>query len=316
MDGGRSFLTWLGKKAEQTLYKRQALSLFLQMLLNESQENFTKIVRETLCSSDVRFHIKHLVLEILGQSRNISSCLAKLLDDLIEDPLWSEQLLKTSIIGKPILAKYLLDKDIVLTWASSGDEAYVNKSLWLANSVIASLPDAVEKLFRVIREKKLVSLDKLYGYLNYNLIEDSDSFFLFRLDLIRAGAQVHFVDWKVLVNDKPKRALALLKLLSELQIKVRDAKKNNEGCRFYGNDLTEILHLSRREYHLVWEMFLDFAVDSLRRYNDREYYSRYSSFDIEKEYTKQNTELNDFLDLSILLVIEAGKKYPQEHLSL
>ena len=309
IDQGKPLLQWLGDKENQTLYRRQALSLFLMMLLTESQELFVKHFRETIFSDNVRFHVKHLFLEILGQAVGIGREIKELENELLESEHWKNHVLPTSIIGKPELCKHLVNGPLLRRWISSGLESDVQNSLWIIRSIIKELPDECEGFLRFADQNEFASIDKIYNTLDFHISSDTQSLLAFRLELISKGAVVNFVDWKELAEKSPNHAIELIGTLSEVHRKVR--KGNNDGCRLYGDDMKEILKIVAKIPIVVFEKFLASATESLITHNAREYRSSFSSFDIEKSYQSRNTELDNFEDLTIILTIESGKKLAQ-----
>jgi hypothetical protein len=70
--GNGSVLDWLGPKETQSLFRREQLRQALAMLSEETPADFFNTARELLESTAVRFHLKHLVLELIGQLDEIT----------------------------------------------------------------------------------------------------------------------------------------------------------------------------------------------------------------------------------------------------
>jgi hypothetical protein len=80
-----SVLSWLGPKENQSLFRREQLHQVLAMLAEESPPDFLSNARELLESIQVRFHLKHLVLELIGQLDEISGEISEYCLALVDD---------------------------------------------------------------------------------------------------------------------------------------------------------------------------------------------------------------------------------------
>ncbi len=72
-----SIVDWLGGKEKQTLFRREQLRQVLASLLDGSRSDFFNNAKILIESADVRFHLKHLVLELIGQLDEFSEDIGK-----------------------------------------------------------------------------------------------------------------------------------------------------------------------------------------------------------------------------------------------
>ncbi len=78
-DSKTDILGWLGDCNKQTLFRREQLRQALCLQYEESLEYFLKSVKVILSADSVRFHLKHLCLEVLGQLDSPSECFSTFL---------------------------------------------------------------------------------------------------------------------------------------------------------------------------------------------------------------------------------------------
>jgi len=145
--GTGSVIDWLGPKENQSLFRREQLRQVLAMLSEESPDAFFNTAREILESEAVRFHLKHLVLELIGQVDQITSELGSYFLELLDDPYWRDHIFETVFWGHHPWISFLLNAGVISKWLESDDEQNVNRALWLLRSVAEQIPDLVtEKL--------------------------------------------------------------------------------------------------------------------------------------------------------------------------
>lgn len=91
--GTGGILEWLGAKEKQSLFRREQLRQALAMLAEESPSRFLFTVKEILAAEEVRFHIKHLVLELIGSLEEISEGIGNYCLVLLDNDSWREHII-------------------------------------------------------------------------------------------------------------------------------------------------------------------------------------------------------------------------------
>ncbi len=316
IDNGGSILSWLGDKSEQTLYRRQQLSIFLYLLIKESQSDFLKVAREILFSATVRFHIKHLVFEVFSQVCIVNEDSFLFLDELILSEEWRDHVLKRSVQGNPVLVGHLVNNGVILNWIQSTDKNSVSSALQLLSSVVIEAPQVIEAVLRKSYDESFISKEQAFGCLSYQIADDTDSLFEFRLNLIKNGFQLRFIDWNDLATRNPSFAIRIIKLLAEIESDKDSIGLSAYDRKMYDHDLKPIFKIAESKFDEIWNVFFDFSADVVKKHDAKELHSRYDSFDIEKKYSDRRSHLDKFSDLCVLLLIESGKKmaelYPAE----
>lgn len=200
----KTIVEWLGPRDAQSLFRREQLRQALCLLAEEEGGAFDSSANELLDSKEVRFHLKHLCLEVVGQLDTPSDELITALLARTEDSNWDEHLLITVFRGHSAFVRPLVERGILSDWLDS--EQRRNSALWLLRSVAETIPDHVVAAVEPFADNDDWREDIL-GCLAWNAKDDSDAMFALRLRLARAGVYRDFVDWQHLQAD---RRLALL----------------------------------------------------------------------------------------------------------
>jgi len=242
--GTGSVLSWLGTKENQSLFRREQLRQVLGMLVDESPADFFSTAMELLESADVRFHLKHLVLELIGQLHEVTDDIGRYFLNLLNDEYWRGHVLETVFWGHHPWVIYLLNARVISKWLQSYDEQEINRALWLLRSVAEHIPDQVTEILTPFVDKGGEWLPRVLNVICWKEVKDSEQMFELRLKLATMGHVEDFVDWKTLCARHPLRAVRLIEaVLSTWNIDDEDASAGRKGRleRWYDQDL-EALH--------------------------------------------------------------------------
>ncbi|HNS20579.1 MAG TPA: hypothetical protein PKH24_08765 [Sedimentisphaerales bacterium] len=201
---------WLGPKEKQSLFRREQLRQVLFMLSDESPHDFLENVKELIESRDIRFHLKHLVLEVVAQIQEPKRSLCEYLLRLWNEPFWQPHIRSTVIHGQPQYVQFLIAKGLMSRLFDSKEGGDRNTARWLVYSVAEKIPDVVTDLLSPCVGKGGEWLQLVLASLCWDCEKDSDAMFELRLDLARAGIVKAFVNWKALTQTHPLRAIRLI----------------------------------------------------------------------------------------------------------
>lgn len=208
--GAGTVAGWLGPKERQSLFRREQLRQVLLLLSDDSPEEFLNSLRQLLGSSNVRFHLKHLVLQIAGQIADPTPQLCHHLLELWRDSYWRPHINETAFLGQPAYVQFLMDEGVFSTLFDSTDEKDRNTASWLLRSVATKIPDAVTNLLRPYVSKGPDWPQLVLSSLCWNYEDDSDTMFELRLELVPLGAVKDYVAWNKLAAAHPMRVLRLI----------------------------------------------------------------------------------------------------------
>jgi hypothetical protein len=226
-EGTGSILDWLGPKENQSLFRREQLRQALVMLAEESPQRFLLSARQLLETEEVRFHMKHLALEVIGSQEQITAELGKYCLTLFQAALWREHVFETVFLGHPSYVLFLNGKGLISEWLQSEDNDKINRTLWLLRAVGEKIPDPVTEILEPYLQIGSEWLDRILNTMSWRIADDSERMFQLRLKLARRGVTASFVEWKSLCSRHPLRAIKLI----EAVISMWDIDDNSTTSR-------------------------------------------------------------------------------------
>jgi hypothetical protein len=257
--GAGSVLSWLGPKENQSLFRREQLRQVLAMLAEESPPDFLSNAQELLKSIQVRFHLKHLVLELIGQLDEIRGEIGEYCLALTDDAHWQEHILETVLLGHHPWVSYLLKTGTLPGWLSSQEEQEVNRTLWLLRSVAKYIPDQVTETLEPFVGKNGDWPGRVLNTICWKEVDDSERMFELRLQLARLGHVKDFVDWKSLCARYPLRAIRLIEaVVSTWGIDEADTATRRKGRfeRWYDQDIEALNSAVKQHPAQTWDLLM------------------------------------------------------------
>lgn len=310
-EGTGSVLEWLGPKEKQSLFRREQLRQVLTLLADESPSVFFKTAEEILESGGVRFHLKHLVLELIGQLDMFSEQVGQYYLSLANDSYSREHVLETVFMGHHPWVIYLINSGVVSEWLSSKENDRVNQALRLLSSVAEHIPDQVTEVLA-----PFVNIGGDWPGLVLNTIcrwesDDSDSMFELRLQLIRQGYVKDFVDWKSFCTKYPLRAIRLIAtVVSTWNIDDKDTSRHRKGRleSWYDQDMKALYSAVEKHPIQTWDLLMP-EVERLTSIQAERYEPRLQKWQ-EKFFDSKETDIARGV---IELLIIAGQVLAKEH---
>jgi len=226
---GDSVLDWLASYDEQTIFKREQLRQALALLMDSDIDVFLRTIQQIIQSPNVRFHLKHLVLEVLGQMEAIKKRITDYLLELLDDPGWFPHVLETVLNENSTYIQFLIEEGLTDRWLFSENEQLVNGALKLLGSVSEQIPDLVSGVLQPFIHTHSMC-QRIMDILPRDPSFDSESIFELRLALIRQGATMYYVDLELLNKDNPFRIIRLIEAL--LSAKNCGEMLNSLNCEY------------------------------------------------------------------------------------
>ncbi len=261
IDSGGSILQWLGEKKQQTLFRREQLRQALAMLAMESPHGFYEAVTQILSSDDVRFHLKYLVLELVGEIEQIDSRLFDYLYNLSLHDNGENQVMDTVFYGRPKFIQELIKRGIINEWICSGNDISVNRALSLLRSVSEKIPEQITEILSPLVSAGNEWPSKVLETLCWKLSDDSEDMFALRLRLMHLRLIPNFVDWKDICAQHPLRAIRLLNSFLETWDINEDKREKNSRLEYwYDIDLQELLQAAQRNPLETWDCLMPHVI--------------------------------------------------------
>ncbi|WP_213183346.1 hypothetical protein [Desulfosarcina cetonica] len=258
--GTGSVISWLGPKENQSLFRREQLRQLLEMLSEETPSDFSEHARALLESGEVRFHLQHLVLEVIGQLKDIDASIGRYCHELIADSYWQEYIVETVIWGHASWVLYMLEQGIIANWLSGMEEQKTNRALWLLRSVAESIPDQVTDVLQPYLNEGGKWPQRILNTICWKAVDDSEQMFEIRLQLARMGQVSDFIAWKPYCEKYPLRAIRLIEaVISTWRI---DDEQNASGQKdrlekWYDEDIQALYSAVEQFPGQTWDMLVD-----------------------------------------------------------
>ena len=313
-EGTGNILDWLGPKEKQSLFRREQLRQALTMLSEESPQEFLKAVKQLIESDGVRFHLKHLVLELIGQVEDVGEELGEYCVALLEDNYWKEHLLETVFLVHPPYICLLLNKGTISEWLDSESEEKIDRALWLLRSVAEKIPDAVTAILEPFREREGDWSAWALNTICWRLDDDSHRMFQLRLRLARLGYVKDFVDWKSLCSKHPLRAIRLIEAVVSTWDTEKDdsepnasqsSKRKRRLERWYDKDCEALNNVAKNYPTDTWDLLV-LHIERLTAFKTEPYDHRLDRW-MEDRISARHGHDTDIARGVVELVILAGR---------
>ncbi|MED0773813.1 hypothetical protein [Bacillus siamensis] len=278
---GNSIISILGSPSKQTPSKRYQLQMLLENLLDFDIDDFVDVGIELIQSVNIRFYMKYVFLEVLGQVETINSKVEVFLKEYINSEYWRNHLLGAAFINHPIFIKFLIREGYINTWLDCEQDREL--ALLLLRSVNFDLPNEVTSLIYPLAFKNPDLDNKIYNVLCWNIADDSDEMFDFRLELLKFRPELWdaYISWEELAKDAPSRALSLIDLI--VKNVNNQAIENRQDLDYKAIQiLTEI---AKDRPYQVWKDFMLYIAETTK--NTTSIYDKKIDFWISKKYMGQ-----------------------------
>ena len=254
-----SVLEWLGPRKTQSLFRREQLRQMLDLLSDESPSDFFSIIKNLLESTEIRFHLKHLVLEMIGQLDKISDDIGEYFLNLLNEVYWRDHVQETVLLGHRPWVSYLLDVGTISKWLESADEKEEGRALWLLRSVVEQIPDQVTDILTPFLNNGSNWPPCILNTICWRVADDSEKMFELRLELAKKGHVKDFVDWKSLCAKYPFRAIRLIEaVLSTWDVGDEEIPTRGRPRleRWYDQDLKALHSVVKQHPTQTWDLLV------------------------------------------------------------
>ncbi len=209
-------VAWLGGREEQSLARREQLRLLLVALRAEEHKVYLATLQSLLSEPElgageaIRFHLRLLALQFLGQVSDPRAEEVGLVLALLDRPFWREHVLAEVLRGQAPWFEALDDRGIWAAWLANQDENYQRQALHMLLYAAEKCGDRVARLLMPYMEKDATWTQNILGVLPFDPTHDSDALFEVRLGLAKTGAyDADHIEWDKLATSQPDRFVKL-----------------------------------------------------------------------------------------------------------
>jgi hypothetical protein len=274
IDNGKSIGCCIGSKENQNLFRREQLRQALIMVWEENLFSFADIAKDILVSQDVRFHLKHLVLEVIGNAVELDYKTVVLLEELLENPQWKSKVLETVFIGNATATKLLIEKEIIQKWLHSGDEELINTSINLLSRVKENISQDIINIFTPLIDHEEQWQKIFLNVIGWDSENDSEDIFKIRLILAENKIYSHYVNWGNLARKHPLRAIQYISsILKSYSIgdDLHDERNISRLEKWYKSDLDILIDVAQKNAIKTWDMLINEMLRLIKDHNDQEF---------------------------------------------
>ncbi len=145
LSDGKNPVDWL-REREQSLFRRDQLRQLLLILRDDDPPLYARVLAEVITDPGIRFHLRHLALSMLQDSRQPSPAEEQLVRRLLDDGAWRPHVVDQVIARSPVWFGRLDDQGLLALWLSSADEQLVNLALQACRTMADQEPHRIEHL--------------------------------------------------------------------------------------------------------------------------------------------------------------------------
>lgn len=232
---GDSIEEIVGDKTKQTPSRRYQIQMLLEDLSTMDTGGFIDIGKKILKSKEIRFYIKHVFFEVLGQIESVDYQIEQFILDNYDDKIYGKYILNNVVYMHPQYVRVLMKNGILGTWMEDDERKAVCINL-LSSIKEHYCPEDIsfiEKfMFKSEDDDK-----KIYKCFNYDINDDINEMFELRMKLYDKYPELsdEYIDLKKMLKTHELRAIKLIRFWLDNKIK----NKNKRLYRYEEELITE-----------------------------------------------------------------------------
>ncbi|OKO50510.1 hypothetical protein ABH17_029370 (plasmid) [Bacillus toyonensis] len=301
IESGESILNWLGSREKQTLFRREQLRQALNILWEDNPFGFLDVIQEVLYNENVRFHLKHLILEVIGHLPDVNWEIENFVLQLLNNNYWKSHILDTILLGNNRFTKILIEQGTIQKWLDSDNDEDVQKALGLLREIKEKLPKEVARILTPYVYQDKEWKNNLLQTIGWDIEVDSDEIFELRLLLARNNIFMNYMNWTRICSIYPTRSIRVIEVILsmyETTGKIIDNKLDSYLGHWYDADLRALVSVAEKNCVEVWDSLMPHIERIIKESNEN---------NIGLEWEREFKEYR-LITGTIELLIAAGKK--------
>jgi hypothetical protein len=249
---GKDIITIIGAKIQQTPTRRYQFQMFLQNLLEYSENQFIELGKEILAHSAIRFAYKFVFFELLAQISEPSNHVSSYISEAVENEQIRKHIIASVIQSNKAYIYMLFEKGYFERWLIDGkkDDIFL---LLQSNRDSYTDPEIDFIRAHILDDDKDIS--KWLSCFPFDIHQDSDALFELRMIIYKTHPEYMdlFFDFKSLFLNFEMRAVDLLILMLEVKSSKGNRLHTFEGLIEYNSEfmLTNCEIVSQRLLELI-----------------------------------------------------------------
>lgn len=222
---GQSIENIMGEKEKQTPGKRYQLQMFLQNILEVDTEEFVLIGEELLNSNNVRYYMKFVFYELMGQIQKPDENIIKFFLENCDNVIWGKYLINNVALSRKQYVGILMENGMLERWYSEKD-----KKSQVFKLLVSISPKLGNNEIEFIRNHAFEDSENDKEFMKcflHDITEESDEMFELRMlfyEHYPEYAANDYVDVKTMMLKFEERTLRLLSFWIDKKI---DSKGKN-----------------------------------------------------------------------------------------
>lgn len=247
--GTDAVVEWLGSRSNQSLFRREQLRQLLFLLAEDHPERLLLTLDKLLSSDSVRFQMKQLTIEAIGQLKPTNG-LVDFVVRLTDSEEWQIHVFHDVLRGNLEWITAFHNRGRLIEWLLSNDTNHVNLAFWLLASVAEFDSPLLSETLAITQRYEKQSL--LREILHHSKAQsEADDVFAFRLQCIGESSDTGYVPWKKLADERPDRALQLVAVLLRKPLSSDGARRGNTRLEMDGSDDIKALKSAARSHAIL-----------------------------------------------------------------
>lgn len=216
----------IGDIEQQTPSRRYQIQMFLEDLHDINTKDFIKIGKDILISDNIRFYIKYVFFEVLGQIEKIDSEIENFILEFYNNKIYSKHIINSVIQYNIQYVKILLKNGILDNWIV--DDTKIELCISLLRSIQNKYDIEIAKFIERHLFKNEEIDKKIYRCFSFDVGAEIDEIFELRLKIYEKYPELSedYIDFKSLFKTNEMRAIRLIKFWIEYNI-------SNKNKRLY-----------------------------------------------------------------------------------
>ena len=217
---GQGIENIIGEKNNQTPGRRYQVQMFLQNLLEYDSSDFILIGERMLISDDIRYYVKYVFYEILGQIQEPDDNIIQFIVDNCENEIYGKYLLNNVIFSRKQYITILRNQSILERWYSEP-----KKKDMVFNLLQSITPDLDNEDISFIKKHAFSDKnddERFMGCFFYDIMRESAEMFELRMMFYEhypEYAKEVYIDVKSLMKQFEARTIRLISFWLQNKVK-------------------------------------------------------------------------------------------------
>lgn len=235
---GEDIIKIIGNKDKQTPQKRYQVQMLLQDIQIIDEEELVLVGIRMMESSEIRFYVKYVFFEVVGQATAVSDTIKKFILKYCDDSEYGNHIVDGIILGHAIFVQLLIDNGILDKWMSLDDKKEI--AIKLLQSISPHYRSEDIDFIKRYLFKSLEDDEKLSRCFSSNIYDDIDEMFELRLAFYEQYPRFinSYIDFKKIFIRCEVRALRLFEFILKNEFKGRGIYPDYENFLDKDNEVS------------------------------------------------------------------------------